>query len=70
MREKKNNGIKRHFFVDVLGVIICVVVHTANIQEREGAKLLLQKAARQNLPRIIKVLADGGYTGDKMKEFT
>jgi putative transposase len=66
---KKINGIKRHFLVDVLGLIICIVVHAANRQEREGAKLLLQKAAKQNLPRMIKVLADGGYTGEKMKEF-
>ncbi|MDR0870289.1 MAG: transposase [Planctomycetaceae bacterium] len=60
-------GIKRHFLVDVLGLLICIVVHTANIQERDGAKLVLEKMSKQNLPRLKKVLADGGYSGDKMK---
>ncbi|MDR1491497.1 MAG: hypothetical protein LBT05_02060 [Planctomycetaceae bacterium] len=35
-----------------------IVVHAANIQEREGAKLVLAKAARRNIPRLHKILAD------------
>jgi transposase len=35
--------------------------------EREGAKLVLAKAATQPLPRLVNILADGGDTGDKMK---
>ncbi|MDR0870413.1 MAG: IS5/IS1182 family transposase, partial [Planctomycetaceae bacterium] len=50
-----------------MGLLICIVVHTANIQERDGAKLVLEKMSKQNLPRLKKVLADGGYSGDKMK---
>jgi putative transposase len=46
---KKIKGIKRHFLVDVLGLILCLVVHAANIQEREGAKLVLANAARRNI---------------------
>jgi putative transposase len=64
---KKINGIKRHFLVDVSGLLICIVVHSANIQERDGAKLVLEKMSKQNLPRLKKVLADGGYRGEKMK---
>jgi putative transposase len=64
---EKNNEIKRHFLVDVLGLLICIVVHTANIQERDGAKLVLEKMSKQNLPMLKKVWADGGYSGDKMK---
>lgn len=64
--EKKITGIKRHFLVDVLGLLICVVVHAANIGERDGAKLVLERMNRQSLPRLQKVLADGGYTGEKM----
>jgi len=66
MREKKIKGIKRHFLVDVMGLLICIVVHTANIQERAGAKLVLQKASNQGLPRLQKVLADDGYSGRPM----
>jgi putative transposase len=69
MQEKKINGIKRHFMVDVLGLIICVVVHAANIQERAGAKMLLAKASQQGLPYLEKVLADDGYSGQPMVDY-
>ena len=59
---KKVNGRKRHILTDVLGLIIAVVVHPANIQDREGAKLLLSKLTGR-LPRLQLILADGGYTG-------
>jgi putative transposase len=67
MRGKKINGIKRHFMVDVLGLLICIVVHAANIQEREGAKMLLAKAS-EKVPCLIKVLGDDGYSGKPMRE--
>ncbi|MDR3233669.1 MAG: transposase, partial [Planctomycetaceae bacterium] len=63
-------GIKRHFLVDILGLIICVVVHAANIQERDGAKLVLQKASRQSWPRLTKILSDDGYSGQAMRDFS
>ena len=66
MREKKTKGIKRHFLVDVMGLLLCIVVHAANIQERAGAKLVLEKASNRGLPRLEKVLADDGYSGKPM----
>jgi len=69
MREKKIKGIKRHLMVDVLGLLLCIVVHAANIQERAGAKMLLAKASRKGLPRLEKVLADDGYSGQPMQEY-
>jgi len=66
MREKKIKGVKRHFLVDAMGLLICIVVHAANIQERAGAKLVLQKAARKGLSRLQKILADDGYSGQPM----
>ena len=68
MREKKIKGVKRHFLVDVMGLLLCIVVHAANIQERTGAKLVLQKAASRGLPRLQKVLADDGYSGKAMAD--
>jgi putative transposase len=65
-REKKIKGIKRHFLVDIMGLLLCIVVHAANIQERPGAKLVLQKASNRGLPRLQKVLADDGYSGRPM----
>jgi len=54
--------------VDVLGLLICIVVHAANIQERDGGKMLLAKAANKGLPQLTKVLADDGYSGQPMRE--
>lgn len=41
---KKVKGRKRHLLVDVLGLILAVLVHPANIQDRDGARLVLQRA--------------------------
>jgi putative transposase len=67
-QEKKIKGIKRHFLVDAMGLLLCIVVHAANIQERAGAKLVLQKAWDRGLPRLEKVLADDGYSGKPMAD--
>ena len=40
---KKVNGRKRHILVDTLGLLLLVVVQSANIQDRDGAKLVLAK---------------------------
>ena len=42
---KKINGIKRHILVDTLGLLLVIVVHMANIQNRDGAKLVFARAA-------------------------
>ena len=59
---KKAGGRKRHIITDTLGLLMGVVVHAANIGEREGAKLLLDKV-RGKYPDLKKVLVDQGYTG-------
>jgi len=46
---KKVKGRKRHILVDTNGLLLQVCVHAANIQEREGAKLLLQELLLQEL---------------------
>ena len=48
--------------VDVLGLILAVVVHAADIQDRDGAKLVLRKL-RRRFPRLKIIWADGGYAG-------
>ena len=59
---KKINGRKRHLLVDTMGLVLMVVVHTANIQDRDGARLLLAKA-KGLFPRLQRIWADGGYAG-------
>jgi len=55
-------GRKRHIVVDTLGLLLAVVVHAANIQDRDGAKLVLAKLVGR-FPRLKLIWADGGYTG-------
>lgn len=59
---KKINGRKRHILVDVLGLILAVVVHPADIQDRDGAKLVLEKITHA-FSRLRLIWADGGYAG-------
>lgn len=50
--------------VDTLGLVLAVVVHRANIQDRDGAKLVFAKAKVNGpWPRMERVWADGGYAG-------
>jgi putative transposase len=48
--------------VDTLGLIWGVVVHAGSVQDREGAKLVLE-TVRGKLPRLKLIWADGGYAG-------
>jgi len=43
-------------------MILGVVVHAADIQDRDGAKLVLKKI-RGRFPRLKMIWADGGYAG-------
>ena len=40
---KKIKGRKRHILVDTTGLLLKVIVHAANIQDRDGAKLVLEQ---------------------------
>jgi putative transposase len=60
---KKIVGRKRHILVDTMGLILAVVVHSAGIQDRDGAKAVFEKI-RNDLPRLELAWADGGYAGE------
>ena len=59
---KKVKGTKRHLLVDTMGLLLCVVVHAASIQDRDGAKLVFARA-KAKCAGIRLVWADGGYAG-------
>jgi putative transposase len=59
---KKVNGRKRHIVVDTQGLLLCVIVHIASLQDRDGARLVLEKL-KNLFPALKVVFADGGYTG-------
>jgi len=48
--------------VDVLGLLLVVMVHSAGIQDRDGAKQVLT-ALVARLPSLRLIWADGGYAG-------
>jgi putative transposase len=58
---KKIGGRKRHILVDTMGMILGVVVHSANVQDRDGAKLLEPFFLLYGWLKVI--FADGGYAG-------
>jgi putative transposase len=61
---KKVKGRKRHLLVDTQGLVLEAKVHSANIQDRDGVKLLLEPV-RSILPeRLSHVWMDAGYTGE------
>jgi len=45
-----------------MGLLLAVVVHAANIQDRDGAKLLFTKV-KGWFPRLKLIWADGAYAG-------
>ncbi|MBA3835708.1 MAG: IS5 family transposase [Sphingomonas sp.] len=63
---KKIKGRKRHILVDTDGNLVGVVVHPADIQDRDGAPHVLA-SIRSLYPWLRHVFADGGYAGDKLK---
>lgn len=63
---KKINGRKRHIVVDTVGFLIGCVVHTADVQDRDGAPEVL-KTIRYAYPWLRHIFADGGYAGPKLR---
>lgn len=66
---KKVKGRKRHIITDTCGFLLFVLVHAADIQDRDGAPDVL-KAIRFRLPWLRHVFADGGYAGDSRPTYS
>jgi transposase len=63
---KKINGRKRHILTDTIGLPVAMIVHPADIQDRDGAPALLART-RSSFPWLRHIFADGGYAGDKLQ---
>jgi hypothetical protein len=50
---------------DTRGLLLSVVVHPNDVQDRDGARLVLLQA-RRRFPFIETIFADGGYHGPKV----
>ena len=64
---KKTKRRKRHNPTDTDGNLVHAVVHTADIQDRDGAPLVLAEII-DRFPWLRHVFADGGYAGDKLRQ--
>ena len=63
---KKIKGKKRHILVDTLGLLLDVIVHPADIQDRDGGALLLARLFGR-WAFLEKLFADGGYAGPRFQ---
>ena len=64
---KRIKGRKRHIMTDTYGHLIAVRVHSASIQDRDGAPEVFRQLARE-APKLRHVFADGGYAGPKLRD--
>ena len=62
---KKVNGRKRHTAVDTMGLLMGVVVTRANVHGGIAAEDVI-KGMEGLFPRLRKILADGGYAGERL----
>jgi len=60
---KKVSGIKRHLTVDTNGLPHALHVTTADVGDRQGALEMFAHNG-DSLSEVLKVLVDGGYTGE------
>jgi len=57
---KKITGRKRHIAVDTLGLILAVTIHSAAIQDYDGARSLIERL-RGKFKRLQVIWADSAY---------
>ena len=65
---QKVMGRKRHIVVDTSGLLLSVAVHPADVQDRDGTRLVLLELVGR-FPRLGLIWADGGYRGAALSEW-
>ena len=66
MRSRERSS-ERHLLVDTLGLILNAVVHPADVQDRDGAVLVLDAHTRRLFPFLENVFAESAYGGPKLR---
>jgi transposase len=62
---KRVKGRKRHLVTDTLGLMLRIEVHSASVQDRDGAALVLDRITRR-FPFLERIFADAGYQGPRV----
>ena len=65
---KKINGRKRHLLVDTSGLVMKARVHPADLADREGAKMVLDRIG-ESFPALRHLWADAGYRGADLRRW-
>jgi transposase len=64
---KRIKGRKRHIITDTCGNLLACTLHSAGIQDRDGAPGVFAKLRRE-APNLRHMFADGGYAGPKLRD--
>jgi transposase len=64
---KRVKGRKRHLVTDTLGLLLRIEVHSASVQDRDGAALVLDRITRR-FPFLDRFFADASYQGPRVAE--
>ena len=64
---KRIKGCKRHIVTDTVGLLVGLVVHSAGLQDRDGAPDVLAAVA-ERYPMLRHIFADGGDAGPKLRD--
>jgi len=64
---KKVKGRKRHIVTDTCGLLVGAAVHPADIQDRDGAVLVIE-AVHQLFPWLRRLFADSVYNGASLHQ--
>src|ERR1700730_13944127 len=62
MRERRSRARSANFLVDTQGLLLHALVHSADIQDRDGGVLVMATLFGLH-PFLLKLYADGGYQG-------
>lgn len=64
---KRIKGRKRHLLCDTLGLMMRIEVHSAGVQDRDGAALVFDRIAAR-FPFVERFFADAGYQGPRVAD--
>ena len=66
---KKIKGRKRHLLVDTLGLLLAVVITSAQVEDGVAAVELLKQVQAQNFPRLQTIFGDSKYHNHALEEW-
>jgi putative transposase len=66
---KKINGRKRHIIVDTMGLLLVVLVTSANVDDGTGAPQVLKLLTEQHRSRLDEIRGDGKYNNRTLDRY-